>query len=86
MAEVVCSVCGKPIAENDSRVVDVDTATKAKIHVHLTCKKARLSVSCPPLPPCHPYGVVAVAAGRMPSCLASDGTRGSVTDSPDRPV
>ena len=39
MAEVVCSVCGKPIAENNSRVVDVDIVTKAKIHVHLACKK-----------------------------------------------
>jgi hypothetical protein len=47
MAEVVCGVCGEPIAENDSRFVDVDTATKAKIHVHLACKKWHYSPRVP---------------------------------------
>ena len=45
MAEVVCAACGKPIAEDESRYVDVHAATKTKVHVHANCKNEMVVVS-----------------------------------------
>jgi hypothetical protein len=39
MAEVTCAVCGKQIAKNESRYVDVQAGTNLKVQVHTACKK-----------------------------------------------
>jgi hypothetical protein len=37
---VICAVCGKPIAPNDSRYLDVHAETGATRQVHIHCQKA----------------------------------------------
>jgi hypothetical protein len=39
MAEVICAVCGKQIAKNESRYVDVQPGASVKVRVHTGCKK-----------------------------------------------
>ena len=39
MTDVTCAVCGKPISKNESRYVDIDPGTNAKVYVHTACRK-----------------------------------------------
>jgi hypothetical protein len=40
MPDIICAVCGKTIAAEESRLVDVHPTTKVKVHAHVECRKA----------------------------------------------
>jgi hypothetical protein len=39
MSDIICVVCGKPIAPGESRLVDIHLTTKVKVHAHVECRK-----------------------------------------------